>query len=143
MEPLSVAGSVVGLICAGAKLVPMLYDLGSAIRDSPEHAHVAAAELGDITIVLTQLQRYINGQAHASIQRLNLITVEHITATLTECVMTYSELDALLKSLRLDQGVRAWDRGIWLIKKDSVGLLTARLQNHKSTFGLILNIIQW
>jgi hypothetical protein len=143
MDPLSVAGSVVGLISAGAELVPMLYNLASGIKDAPYHANAAVAELGDITTVLAQLQKYIDGRAQASIQRLHLITIEHITATLTECVKTYSKLNAILKSLHVDQGLRAWDRAVWLIKKDEVGQLIGRLQNHKATFGLMLNIIQW
>ena len=143
MDPLSVAGGVVGLIAAGAQLIPQLYNLSTAIKDAPQQANVAVSELGAITIVLTQLQKYIDGQAQASIQRLNLITVEHITATLTECVMTYSELDAVLKSLHADKGLNAWDRAIWFMKKDEVGQLIGRLQNHKGTFGLMLNIIQW
>ena len=57
--------------------------------------------------------------------------------------MTYSELDAILKSLRADQGVSVWDRAVWFVKKDDVGKVIGRLQNHKSTFGLMLNIIQW
>lgn len=88
MDPLSVAGSVVGLIAAGAQLIPQLYNLSSAIKDAPQQARAAVSELGDITIVLTQLQKYIDGRAQASTQRLNLITVEHITASLTECTLT-------------------------------------------------------
>lgn len=143
MDPLSVAASVVGLISAGAQLVPMFYNLGSAIKDAPHHAQVAVSELGDITILLIQLQKYIDGRAQASIQRLNLITVEHITASLTDCVITFSELDAVLKSMHVDQGLKAWDRAMWFMKKDEVGSLISRLQNHKSSFTLMLNIIQW
>lgn len=58
-------------------------------------------------------------------------------------VMTYSELDAILKSLHADQGLKVWDRAVWFVKKDEVGQIIVRLQNHKSTFGLMLNIIQW
>lgn len=143
MEPLSVAGSVVGLISAASKMIPMLYNLGSAIKDAPHHAQATVSELGDITLVLTQLQKYIDGRAQASIQRLALITVEHIATALTGCVMTFSELDALLKSLHVDKGLSAWDRAVWIIRKDEVALLISRLQSHKSTLGLMLNIIQW
>lgn len=85
MDPLSVASSIVGLIAAGAQLVPQLYNLSSTIKGAPHHAHAAVSALKDITIVLTQLQKYIDGRARASIQRLKLITVEQITASLTEC----------------------------------------------------------
>lgn len=145
MDPLSVTASVVGLISAAAGLVSTLHNLGTAIKDAPHLIQAAASELNDITLVLRGLQKYIDGKANASVQRLSLITVEHITATLTGCVITYSDLDALLKSLHPNTAdvLRVWDRALWLIKKDEVNALIGRLQNHKSTLGLMLNILQW
>ena len=142
-DPLSVAASVVGLISAGAQMITTLYNISSAMKDAPQLANAAADELANITMVLQRLHQYISGKAHASIQRLSLITVEHITATLTSCVVTYSELDVVLKSLHVDTGLRAWDRGMWYLKKDRVNEIVQRLQNHKSTLGLMLNILQW
>ena len=142
-EPLSVATSIVGLITAGAKITMTLYTLGTSIQDAPKLTQAAAEELTNITIVLQQLQTYVLGKAQASIHRLNLITVEHITATLTSCVVTYSELDLVLKSLHVDTGLRAWDRGKWYLKKDQVMEIVQRLQNHKATLALMLNILQW
>jgi hypothetical protein len=143
MEPLSVAGSIVGLISAGAQLAPMFCNLASAVKDAPQQAQAAVSEVNGITMVLKQLQKYIDGTSQASVQRLSLIHVEHVTATLTECVMTYSELDALLKALHVDQGLNAWDRALWLLKRENIEKLVGRLQNHKSTLGLMLQIIQW
>ena len=142
-DPLSVAASIVGLVSAGAQMITILYNVGSAIKDAPDLTRAASNEIADITVVLQQLQAYVMGKARASIQRLNLITVEHITATLTGCVVTYSELDAVLKSLNAETGMRAWDRGMWYLKKDKVNDILLRLQNHKSTLGLMLNILQW
>lgn len=143
MDPLSVAGSVVGILAAAAQIIPQLYNLGIAIKDAPRVTQAAVLELNDITNILMQLRRYIDGELQASFQRLSLITVESITASLTGCVITYSELDAMLKSLRVGENIRAWNRALWLVKKDSVNALIGRLQNHKSSFSLMLNIIQW
>jgi hypothetical protein len=140
---MDVGSSIVGLLAAGAQLVPMFYNLASAIKDAPQHVQSAASEVKSITMVLTQLQKYIDGTAHVSTQRRSLIHVEHVTATLTECVMNYSEIDALLKTLHLDQGLNAWDRAMWLLKREDIERLVGRLQNHKSTLGLMLQIIQW
>jgi len=142
-EPLSVATSVVVLITAGAHLITTLYSLRSAIKDAPQLANAAADELANITMVLQKLHQYISGKAKASIQRLSLITVEHITATLTSCVVTYSELDVVLASLHLDVGLRAWDRGMWYLEKTKVNEIVQRLQNHKASLALMLNILQW
>lgn len=142
-DPLSVATGIVGLITAGAKITMTLYNIGSGIQDAPKLTQAAADELTNITVVLQQLQAYVLGKARASVQRLNLITVEHITATLTSCVVTYSELDVVLKSLHADTGLRAWDRGMWYLKRDKVAEIVQRMQNHKATLALMLNILQW
>ncbi|KAK3655202.1 GTPase activating protein (GAP) for Rho1p [Elasticomyces elasticus] len=141
-EPITVAASVAGLISSASTMIPILYNVGTSIRDAPQLTKEVAGELANITVVLQQLFAYISGKARASIERLNLITVEHITATLTDCVVTYSDLDAVLKSLRVDSGMRAWDRGMWYIKKGRVGEIVQKLQNHKASLGLMLNILQ-
>lgn len=143
MEPLSIAGSIVGLLAAGAQLVPKFYNLASAFGGATEDAKAAAFELSDLEIVLTQLQQYLNGAAYASTQRLHLISLEHVKATLTQCVKTYSQLNSALLAIRVDCGLKPLDRAIWLLRKDEVAHLVTRLQNHKSTFGLILGILQW
>ncbi|KAK5734230.1 GTPase activating protein (GAP) for Rho1p [Elasticomyces elasticus] len=141
-EPITVVASVAGLISSASTMIPILYNVGTSIRDAPQLTKEVAGELANITVVLQQLFAYISGKARASIERLNLITVEHITATLTDCVVTYSDLDAVLKSLRVDSGMRAWDRGMWYIKKGRVGEIVQKLQNHKASLGLMLNILQ-
>lgn len=143
MDPLSVTASVVGLLATTTKLVPQLYSLGTIIKDAPRLAQAAATELEAIAFVLTPLQTYIDGYAQASVARLSLITVEHITATLTGCVLTYSELDAVLKSMRSNTKMTAWDRTKWYVKSDEVQPLITRLQGHKASFTLMLNIVQW
>jgi hypothetical protein len=143
MDPLSVTASVVGIISASVKLIPQLYEIGSTIKDAPRLAQAAAAELHEITLILQQLQKYIDGYAQASTTRLSLITVEHITASLTGCVLTYSELDAALKSMHTDTGMKAWDRAKWYVKRDEINAIVGRLQGHKASFSLMLNIIQW
>lgn len=143
MDPLSVTASVVGLVGAAAQMTTVLYSMGTAIKDAPRLTGVAVSELNDISHVLLQLQQYIDGKTQASLSRLSLITVEHITASLTGCVITYSELDAVLKSLHAGGDMKAWDRAMWVLKKDQVNAIVGRLQNHKSSFSLMLNIIQW
>lgn len=99
MDPLTIAGSVMGLISAASKMLPMLYNVGDTIMDAPKHAQVAARELQHITAALEQLQKYLEETEQASDSRRQLIDMEHISATLTDCVLTYSELDIVLSSV--------------------------------------------
>lgn len=143
MDPLSVASGVVGLLTGATQLIQTLHKLGSTIKEAQKDTNVAAIELSNIQIVVGGLQTYVFGKVKASSQRLQLITVEHITATLTGCIVTVSDLDAALESLHVDTGMRAWDRSKWFVNKDHVVELVQRLQNHKLTFSMMLNILQW
>ena len=104
MDPLSVAASVAGLISLAGQLVPALYHLASTIKEAQQDALAVTAEVASMSIVLQGLQKYIIGITQANPPRLQMITVEHITASLTACVFTYSELDAVLKALHVDLG---------------------------------------
>lgn len=143
MDPLTVATGVVGLLTGASKLIQTLHHLGDTIKEARKDASAAAIELSNITVVVGGLQTYVFGQVQASPQRLQLITVEHITATLTGCIVTFSELDTILKSLHTASGMGAWDRTKWLLEKEHVGQLVQRMQNHKLTFTMMLNILQW
>lgn len=143
MDGLSIAASVIGLITAAGQMTTLLYKLGSDIKDAHHIAKKVVSELTDTTTALTQLKKYLDGRAKASAQRRSLISVEHITASITSCLLTFSELDALLKSLHVDTGMGAADRAAWVLKKEKVKDLLVRLQNHKATLSLMLNIMQW
>lgn len=106
------AASVAGLVSLAGQLVPALYNLGSTVKEANKDAQAAATEVASMSVVLQGLQTYIIGRTRANPQRLRLITVEHITASLTACVFTYSELDAVLKALHVDSGLKAWDRAV-------------------------------
>lgn len=137
------AASVAGLISLAGQLVPTLYNLGATSKDADSDAKAAAGEIAGMSTVLQGLQAYIVGRSLASPKRLQLITEEHITASLTAFVVTYSELDVVLKALHVESGLRAWDRAIWFLKREKVEELVQRIQNHKMTFTCMLNILQW
>ncbi|KAK5118324.1 hypothetical protein LTR62_002837 [Meristemomyces frigidus] len=83
-EPLTIACSVVGLVTATGNLIPALYTMGSTIKNAARLAQDVSSELATTTLILEQLSSYINGVAKAAITELNLITVEQLTATLTD-----------------------------------------------------------
>jgi hypothetical protein len=138
-----VNASVAGLISQAGQLVPALYDLGSVVREADKDAQSAAVEVAGMSVVLQGLQKYITGRSRANPQRLRLITVEHITASLTACVFTYSELDEVLKTLNADTGLKPLNQTDRLTKRDSIQSLVLRMQSHKLTFTCMLNILQW
>jgi hypothetical protein len=72
-----------------------------------------------------------------------MIRVEQMVATLTEAVLTFSELEALITSISEDDGVPLKTRLMFHWKQDIVASIMVRLERHKSSLSLMLNIVQW
>ncbi|OCL04840.1 hypothetical protein AOQ84DRAFT_367150 [Glonium stellatum] len=142
MDPLSVSASVIALIGAGGKIVSLLSRV-TAIADAPALAAVTLTEMTDISTALRHIQDFINGTVKVPIERQQNILVEHIIATLTGCLKTYSELEKIVDSLNIGlSGMSVFDRVKWTAKEASIRTIVLRLQNHKSSLSLMLSILQ-
>lgn len=76
-------------------------------------------------------------------ERRKYILVEHLVATLIGCVITYSELEAIVDNLGIGSSVmRVYDRTRWALKENEIRDILQQLQNHKSSLGLMLTILQ-
>ena len=140
MDPLSVAASVVGLLSSGAAISKFL---SSVANGAPSLAKSVLSEVADISALLSHLQSYVSGTAKASSQRQSLILLEHVLTTLTGCVLTYSELEAILSSRKGSPAKGISDRLKWIWQEPKIVTLVQQLQSHKSSLTLILNILQW
>jgi hypothetical protein len=110
MDPLSVAASVFGLLGAGAKISSLLFTVVSNVRDAPSSAQNLLWEMTDISTALSLLQAYLDGRTQPPSERGALILLEHVLATLTGCVTTYSDLQAVLNDLKLGPDMGAFDK---------------------------------
>jgi hypothetical protein len=78
-----------------------------------------------------------------------MIQIDYVVAILTEAVLTFLELDTLGKALfTATQGrnFKAASELFSLIcarKKDEIKRILTRLERHRSSLSLILNIGQW
>ncbi|KAH0541711.1 hypothetical protein FGG08_003803 [Glutinoglossum americanum] len=142
MDPLSVAASVVGLLLAGGKMAGLLSKMTS-LTDAPALARAVLTEMSDISAALRHTQDFLRGAIAVPAERRQYILLEHLVATLTGCVTTYSELEPIVDSLRIgasDMG--AFDRVKWSVKENEIRDIVQRLQNHKSSLNLMLTILQ-
>ena len=71
------------------------------------------------------------------------ILLEHVAATLIGCVTTYSELEVIIDSVRIDSKMGIFDRIKWTNKEKKICDIIQRIQNHKSSLTLMLMILQW
>ena len=143
MDPLTIAGSVFGLIKAGTSIVSALTSIIDGVKDAPKLAQSLVWEVNDITAALGTLQGYVIHEIAVAPARGSLILLEQVLASLTGCVMTYSDLQAVLDSLSVNADMGAWERMKWLRKESTLQKIWQRLQSHKSSLTLMLTVLQW
>lgn len=66
--------------------------------------------------------------------------VEHVVTIVSGCVMTFSELEKSLDELRTEN-MRTFDRLKWAKKEADILPFVQRLQNHKASLSLMLNVL--
>jgi len=142
-DPLSIAGGVVGLVAAGAQITKMLTQVIKKARDAPDECRRIITQVDDIRNVLVQLQTFVIGTSRPSRSRTSLILVDQVIVTLAACVTTFSELDALTKTLESEAGMGVLDRIRWLIRDKELKDIIQRLESHKSSLILMMTILTW
>ncbi|EPS39880.1 hypothetical protein H072_6387 [Dactylellina haptotyla CBS 200.50] len=143
MEGLGVAASIVGLLAAGAKLGPWLFEVASDIADAPDSVKSVLAELNEMDIILKETQIYILQEEPDArmTNRRSLILLEQISVTLTGFVVTYSDLESHLDFVKDPEEMSLFDRSRWVLKEKEILDVVRRLQNHKSSLATMLNIL--
>lgn len=97
MDPLSIAGSIVGIIAAAAKVMEMVQPFASNIKDAPNLAVTVHNEVNCARIVLASPKAILKDLPTPaySAARASFIQVEHLV------VILFSELETLLASLKV------------------------------------------
>ena len=95
MEPISLAASVWGLLQASEKIISPL----ASISDAPKTAANVLIECRALNAMFTQVNDFIADQDQQSIARNSRISLNYLAATLAGCVIAFSELDRVLRSL--------------------------------------------
>lgn len=143
MDPLSVTASIVGILCAAAKVSSVLNTFVRNTKGAPKLAQAVLVEVNSLSAVLGQLQNYLLGAASSSKSRSSLILVEQVIVTLAECVTTFSELEDVLETGRIENDFKLLDRMKWAMKESKISDIQRRLQSNKTSLTLMLTILQW
>ncbi|KAF3119188.1 hypothetical protein TWF569_004293 [Orbilia oligospora] len=142
MEALGIAASIVGLLAAGAKLIPWLVNIADKVADAPISVKAVSPELKETIIILEAIQLYVLDRQAVAENRWALILLEHISVTLSGFVLTYSDLERHVDFVQPDKEMSVFDRSKWLLKEKEILDVIRRLQNHKSSLSTMLNILQ-
>ena len=140
MDPLTIAASVVGLLGATVKVSTVLKTFVRGLTNVPNVARGILQEVSDISTCLAQLQAFLMGTRVGLRSRTALLMVEQVVVILTSCVMTFSELEETLESLKDDRWSK---RIIWILREPKFEKLCQRLNSSKSSLNLILTTLTW
>lgn len=141
-DPLSVAASIAGLVSLAGQLYNVLDTFISGVRDAPSMARTVHAELNACRTLLVALQGLLSGPAFSH-SRATLIPAHSVIVSFTDAVLLFSELEATILPLAGLRTTTFVARARWARKEPRLTVLTSRLQWHKSTLVLQLNILQW
>ncbi|KAE9371235.1 hypothetical protein N431DRAFT_558801 [Stipitochalara longipes BDJ] len=141
MEPLSIAGSIVGLIVATLRISSLLTPIISQTREAPKNIVEIKAEVDNLRVALEKLQLLLLGRSQLLQSHTSLIRVDQVVLTLTACVSNISDLEVLLRPLKSNGSIGVLDRIGWAHKTKIVKEHLLKLQMHKSSLALILNIL--
>lgn len=139
-DPLSIAAGVVGILTAAAQISTLLINFTKATKNAPPRARHVITEVNEISGTLSHLQSFLLGNEYSDISRTSLLKADHIVTILSGCVMTFSELEKLLDALET-KDMRILDSMKWARKEKDITALIQRLQNHKTSLSLMLDIL--
>lgn len=145
MDPLSVAASIVGILAAASKIYELLHTVVSSAKEAPHVVTALMVEVDHVRLAFESLQGLLLDLSSAPPRRTAMVQVDRLIVTLTETVLTFSELETVVAPLVVPQGQRftlrtrlKWTR----VEGDCVKMVE-KLQRHKLSVSLMLNVFQW
>ena len=139
-DPLSIAAGIVGVVTAVAQISALLSKFTKSTVAAPRQAQEVLAEVSDVGEILSDLQSFLLGLDLPDRSRTSLLKVEKVVTIVSGCVLTLSELEKLLDELKTED-LDVLDCLKWARKEQAIFGLIQRLQNHKASLSLVLNIL--
>jgi len=139
-DPLSIAAGIVGVLTAAAQISSLLIRWTKSAKEAPQQARVIATEVTELSGILAHLQSFLLGNGCSDESRTSLVKVDQLVTILSGCVLTFSELEKLLDEMKVED-FSILDRVKWAKKESAVMSVVQRLQNHKASLSLMLNIL--
>ena len=139
-DPLSLAAGVIGVVTAAAQISSILIKFTRSTIKAPQQAQIVLAEVNDMEGILSQFQSYLLGMESPTRSRSTLLNLDTVVTVVSGCVLTFSELEKLLDELKKEE-MDVLDCLKWARKEAVIAVIVQRLQNHKASLSLMLNIL--
>jgi len=140
-DPLSIAASVVGLAAAAGKIYSALSGFVSSAADAPQSALSALNTVREMRLALEMVQELINTISTLPSNRKMMVRLEHIVITISNSVLTMSELESLVCPCMDGSGLRS--RFKWAKIEQRVLRLLPRLESQKASLSLMVSVLVW
>lgn len=147
MDPLSVAGSIIGILAAAGKVVEIVEPYVTSTKDAPKIAVSVHSEVNRVRTVLSSLHDILSNLSNSSISptRAAFVQIDPLIVTFTDGVLIFSELESIVAPLMPpspNQGLPLMQRFQWAAKKNTIANILDRLQRFLVSLSAILNIFQ-
>ena len=143
MEPLSVAASIISLLGATAKIAEVLTAFVRSTKNAPTLAKKVLSEVSDINGSVAQLQDFLQGARTELRSRKAMIMMDQVVVSLTTCVLTVSELEAIVGTRNMTDPEKLLTRVSWAKREKRIAKLVNRLQWSKTSLTLMLTTLTW
>src|SRR5258706_14581212 len=99
-DPLSITSAIAGLLTLTAQITTTARALYSSVKDAPASIRQIEEEMSDLHLVFCQVQLFIGGSMKVPKKgRLTPISLHHLMATLSGCVLVCSTVDKKLNDV--------------------------------------------
>lgn len=142
MDPISIAASIVGLLIAASEVSESLNTFIRSVRRAPRLAHDVLREVSDIRACLKQLERYLSNRTTAGSQA-RLLLLEDIIIILSDCVITFAELEKVVEPFKVAQPMHSGQKARWIFKEPEIQRFLGRLKESQASLNFMLTMMTW
>ncbi|KAL8975222.1 MAG: hypothetical protein Q9197_000525 [Variospora fuerteventurae] len=141
MDPISVSVSILGLLGAASKVSEVLTSFTGNFKDAPRLAQCVITEVDDVKVCLQRLQGIFVPEIANRTSRKAMVMVDQLRVVLSHCVITFSELEAVVETLSFRRSRSIGNRLRWVTKESTISKLLQRLQASKLSLNLVLTTL--
>jgi cell division control protein 24 len=139
-DPLSIAASVAGLLTTAGKICSVLSGFVGAVADAPHSARAALGAVEEVRVALEAVRGLIDTVSGLPSRRRRLVRLDYIRITFANCVLTLSELEALVCA---EGGSGPMHRLRWAWGEKKALRLLPRLESQKASLSLMVTVLLW
>ncbi|KAI1122175.1 P-loop containing nucleoside triphosphate hydrolase protein [Nemania abortiva] len=141
-DPLSIAASIAGLITLSGSLYTIIRGFVERAANPPQSAHALLLSVSEMRLVLGSVSDLIDNFLKYPPRRRALVRLDHLIICLSQAVLLFSELEKFVNLLIARAQHSLLQRWKLDSHDDRITRFTTKMQEHKISMSLVLNILQ-